>query len=642
MAPENPSLPIIYFARKRKRSADVQGAARRRRLGGEQQPPRPEPSRPRTARSRRLVWVFRIASLIFPFACLAIVNLILYWADVGVNTSLVVSNDRLPTGMFYLNPDSPNAYYDRDLRGPEPRAFALPKGKETFRVLVVGASSVAGYPYESGLAFPRQMELVLGKQLKGKRVEVLNAGVVGIATTPLVDLVRQADDASPDVIVCYAGHNEFYGVGGVATHARLARIGIQLRHFRLGQVITGWFAGEQATEEELITQLPTTIEIPLDSPLVGKAERRYRRNLTAIANACAGKGIPLVICSVVSNLRDHSPIRSLKLSSLEDSERKIRDQAEQAANDLLLQEDYTAAYEPVLAAQTQFPDSAAIRYQLARCLEGLGRSAEAHDGYVAARDLDGCRYRAPGSFRDIAREVAAGREDEAIQFVDLAPAFANATQHAAPGHDLFLEHVHLTHKGNWLVATTIARTIIEDICEATWVAASAPTDEARDNWLAVIAEDHVVATARAIPMYEVPPFHESVCAELHVRSLNAKMQQQRAEMSELENQLMEKLNDSTLVKDLVDGLGRSRLTIGDVPAALEFFERGKRRRSFMPNSYVFAASCYYALRQHEEAASNVKKSFQTPITETDNLVKVRNELVRRMERQVGQGEGVTR
>ena len=139
----------------------------------------------------------------------------------------------------------------------------------------------------------------------------------------------------------------------------------------------------------------------------------------------------------------------------------------------------------------------------------------------------------------------------------------------------------------------------------------------------MIAEDHVIAAGRAIPMYEVPPFHESICAELHVRSLNVKMQQQRAEMSELENQLMEKLDDSTLVKDLVDGLGRSRLAMGDVPAALEFFERGKRRRSWMPNSYVFAASCYYAMRQHEEAASNVKKSFQTSIAETNNLLKVR-------------------
>ena len=502
--------------------------------------------------NRRRLWAFRAAAVIFPFALLALLNGILYWTDAGIDTSLVVTNDRFPEGQFFLNPDSSYAYCNGDLRGPEPRAFALPKPQETFRVMVVGASSVAGYPYPSALAFPRHLELVLSEQLTDRNVEVLNAGVVGLATTPLVDMVRQASEAEPDVIVLYAGHNEYYGVGGVATNASIGPAGIWFRKLRLGQVLTRWFAGEQGSSEELITRLPTTTEVPLNSPLVAKAERRYSSNLAAIADTCGDEGIPLVVCSVVSNLRDHSPIGSGEDSLLSEENRKERATIERRAQELLQNEEYTEAHELVSSAAERHPDCAGVRYQLARCLESLGRAEEAGAAYALARDLDGCRYRAPSSYRKIAREVASGRANEGTHFVDLVPVFGEASEHGAPGHDLFLEHVHLTYEGNWLATTTIARTIVSDVCGSSWAEDAVPAAQVRDEHLDVITEDHIVAILRAIPMYQMPPFHRSLGAEEHVESLYDIAERYQAELIELEFGLLTQLDDRAKGKDLID------------------------------------------------------------------------------------------
>lgn len=582
--------------------------------------------------SKRRVWLFRTIAVLFPFGCVAFVNVILYWAGIGIDTSLVISNDRLPEGVFFLNPQSDIAYGSEDLWGPEPRTFALPKQQDTFRVLVVGGSSVQGYPYQSELAFPRQMKLVLGRQLSGKNVEVLNAGIVGVSTKPLVDLVSQAAAASPDVIVLYAGHNEFYGIGGVATNARIGEFEIQCRHFRLVQVLSSWRTTENATSGELISRLPNDLEISIGSALFTKAQRQYKNNLTKILNICSRARIPLLMCSVVSNLRNQSPVRSDEDSG--QAERERRDQFEQQVSRLIAQEQFTAANEHLAAAKELLPKSAFIQYRQAQCLEGLGNRNDARDCYSLARDLDGCRFRAPGSFRTIVKQLASQRANEDIHFLDLEPVFAEASAHAAPGHDLFLDHVHFTIAGSWLAAKTIAKAIVEDVRGEAWNADAVPSQSERDAWLGVSVEDHLVAVGLAFMLLQQPPFDRSIDADF--RFLGESIENYLALLSEEEKNVFMSLDNNTKIFDLVNGLGRSRLSMGDINGALDLFERGKRRRPWEPDSYVLAAICHNLLGRKNETVSNIERSFRTPIVESASLVNERNELMSRLEMPVGQ------
>jgi hypothetical protein len=210
---------------------------------------------------------------------LALANLGLSLVGAGFDTAFILPAPHASRLQHYLNLSADFPYALSDMRGPEPRAFDLPKPQDTFRVIVVGESSVQGYPYSSELAFPRQLQLVLERQLPDRRVEVLNAGIVGISTTLLVDVVRHILAVDPDLIVMYAGHNEFYGVGGVATKAPVSQWQLDVRGFRMAQVLIGKPTGA-GSDGDLISSLPKELEIACDSPLVRQpALQRVRKDL---------------------------------------------------------------------------------------------------------------------------------------------------------------------------------------------------------------------------------------------------------------------------------------------------------------------------------------------------------------------------
>ncbi|MCA8995969.1 MAG: hypothetical protein KDA80_03265, partial [Planctomycetaceae bacterium] len=150
------------------------------------------------------------------------------------------------------------------------------------------------------------------KQLPDREVEVRNAGIIGLASTPIVDLTSQAFSVKPDILVLYSGHNEFYGVGGVATNAPLSPLGIALGKSRLIRCLSGISTGRDANSSkggpDLIETLPASYQIPAGSPLISRADSVFRTNIRRIINLCRQHKIPLVICTPVSNLRDQSPL----------------------------------------------------------------------------------------------------------------------------------------------------------------------------------------------------------------------------------------------------------------------------------------------------------------------------------------------
>ena len=313
---------------------------------------------------RRRLWFFRTVMVVFPFAVIAFVEALLVWVDVGTNVDLLLRANRIPGGKaHYLNPHTDIAYSAIDLRGPEPRTFDLPKPSNTFRVIVIGASTVQGYPYPSELAFPRQIELLLSRQLRGRNIEVLNAGIIGLSTTLLVGVVSQAVSVTPDAIVFYEGHNEFYGIGGIATNARTHPIATQARQHRLGQVLTGLLASQKQQSGDLISQLPADFQIPFDSPLIQLAEQRYSDNLKRISAICARAKIPLLLCSVASNLRDQSPLHSTSLTGTGRTDLSSeRRELELKLNSLINEVNYAEAYGVLTMADQRYPDDALLQY----------------------------------------------------------------------------------------------------------------------------------------------------------------------------------------------------------------------------------------------------------------------------------------
>jgi len=559
-----------------------------------------------------------------PLVLIGLTELCLTLLGIGTNTTLVMRSARPKVDPpYYLNMQADFAYSSIDLRGPEPRAFTLPKPDSVFRIVVIGESSVQGFPYPTEMAFPRQLQLILDRQLPTRQVEVLNAGIVGLSSTPLVDILRQSLAAAPDVVVIYVGHNEFYGVGGVATTARVRRLGIALRRYRLTQWLTSFWepAGQQS--QTLITRLSGNRSIAIDDDLIGRAEENYRRNLTDMIRACEKAGVKVLVCGVASNLRDQSPVQGPIDRSGDGDTLQGRIAA---AETLIGSGEHAAALDVLESAEALFPNDSLITYRLAQCLEALDHHDEAYETFSKARDLDGCRFRALGRFRDIAQATVNAAESPHVHFVDIADACREAVSPRTPGHDLFLEHVHFNLEGHWVVARSLGQRLVEDVCRLEWRAEAVPTAEERDEWLGIIPLDRLSAAILSSFVIQSPPLSEARDARRQLESATADIRTAAATVAPDDLRLFERLDNNTKVDDLVHGIGQLRLERDETVEALAMFELAQRRRPWMPHSFIFAAICHHLLHDDAAAREDLRRAGETIVAETGRLTALRYRL----------------
>ena len=570
--------------------------------------------------------IFRAFGLAFPALLFLLATLVLKWLGIGTSTTFILPSPRADsTGIFHFNMRADAAYSSIDLRGPEPRAFEMPKPGDTFRVVVIGESSVQGFPYPSELAFPRHLELQLSRQMPSRKVEVLNAGIVGLSSTPLVDVVRGALGCRPDAVVLYVGHNEFYGIGGVATTAPLTDLGITLRRFRVFQWLTSFRAPAMAPSETLITRLPSDFSVGATGDLVGRAERIYRRNLAEMVRLCRASDAEVLLCSVACNLRDQSPIVSEP--PIHETDEQLRLRLEEAAS-LVASADHESALTALEAAERLAPEHALTVYRKGQCLEALGRHADANGCFARARDLDACRFRALGSFRTITREIASA--SDRTHYVDLVEACAQTEAPHAPGSRLFLEHVHFTLEGHWIAAQGIARRIVEDVWRQSWNPARVPSAAERDAWLGVISLDSLSASILTSFIIQSPPLSLSPDASLRLDSVNADIRRLAEEIPPEQLALFQQLDHQTKIDELVHGIGQLLLDRGDAAAALAMFERAQRRRPWFPNSFIYAAVCQHLLGDDAAARVSLERSRHTVVGETPRLSAQRARLQERL------------
>jgi tetratricopeptide (TPR) repeat protein len=85
----------------------------------------------------------------------------------------------------------------------------------------------------------------------------------------------------------------------------------------------------------------------------------------------------------------------------------------------------------------------------------LNDGGTAQKEFGAARDLDALRFRCDSRLNDIIRQQVAGN----VALADGERALAEASPDGIPGIDFFYEHVHLTFRGNYVLARAMAETV---------------------------------------------------------------------------------------------------------------------------------------------------------------------------------------
>ncbi|MEM9663404.1 MAG: tetratricopeptide repeat protein [Bacteroidota bacterium] len=370
--------------------------------------------------------------------------------------------------------------------------FRKEKDADTFRILVQGGSSAAGYPFYRGGSFSRMLEQRLLQTFPGRNVEVINTAMAAVNSYTLLDLSQEILEQQPDAVLIYAGHNEYYGTLGVGSAESLGgfrglvNLYLRVQSWRTVQLLRAGLAGVaglfaereagQAPSATLMERMVGEQSIPYGSPLYDLGLRQFEGNLRDLLATYEAAGVPVFIGTVASNERDHVPFIS---GLAPDTDAEAWNAGFAAAQRQATQGDTTAALarlETLLATDSLHAEAFYLQAQL---LEGRGEVAQAQAAYLAAKDRDQLRFRAPEALNATLREVAA---EHGATVVETRAALAAVSPGGLIGANVMLEHLHPNLDGYFRIADAFYQALREAQLIGTWEQAVA-TAEARQELL---------------------------------------------------------------------------------------------------------------------------------------------------------------
>jgi lysophospholipase L1-like esterase len=404
--------------------------------------------------------------MLFPVVLLLLVEAGLRLAGTGHTFSLFVPVDEEdPEGYLIANSQVIRRFVADPAHAPKvgirPVAFRADKEPGTFRIVVQGGSTAAGYPYGYGASPSGMLQQRLQRTFPERRIEVITTAMSAINSYTLLDFSAEILEQEPDAVVIYAGHNEYLGVLGVGSSFSAGRRRplvlaflafkdvrlLQLGRRALARVTAG--AGPDPDAEGRRTLMERVVaedRIPYGSNLYRRGLAHYRANLRALLRRYREAGVPVFIGTLVANERDRPPFVSGHRRGVDLEAWQGRFDAGVAALEARDPQAALAAFDAAAALDDLHAD---LHFGRGRALEALGRYEEARAAYLAARDRDELRFRAPQEANAMLREVAAA---EGAHVVEVEEAFVRTAEHGIVGAELMLEHLHPNLSGYFLMA----------------------------------------------------------------------------------------------------------------------------------------------------------------------------------------------
>jgi hypothetical protein len=283
----------------------------------------------------------------------------------------------------------------------------------TLRVVVIGESSAQGFPYCPWLSIGQIVAWQLERALPLRRVE-LEILAQGGANLEMMHHKLARLKCRPDVMIIYAGHNEFQSRFEWSRTLRPTEAPREL--------VDGLFARvnpysplcrmiqEAIHTNRLDAPPPLVPRQVIDWPMCSAGEYAqvladFERRLEAIVAYCEQLGTLPVLFIPPANDGGFEPSRSALPGDVSRAERAILTRDFQAAR--TAERDPARAITLYRALVARAPSFAEAHFRLARLLEGNGAYDQAARHYELARDADAVPIRCPGPFQDAYRKVAA-------------------------------------------------------------------------------------------------------------------------------------------------------------------------------------------------------------------------------------------
>lgn len=370
---------------------------------------------------------FYLFLLFIPILLIVIVELTFRGFGYGNDYSTFIKIEDKFGEYYFFNPKLPEKYFVNSTVTPSviPDGFKIKKNNNTFRIFAMGGSTTAGFPYPPNVSFSRMLKDKLEKNYPGIRFEVINLGISAVNSITMKDIIEDVVEQKPDLIIIYAGHNEYYGALGPASgllkfsNAAITNLYLSLKNFYLVQFLENSIqyvmeltdSGEHKSKT-LMAQMSGTNLIEFNSDLYFDGLNQFQENLDFILTECKEAGVNVLTGTLVSNLMQEPLCKYSGCQNL------------------------LTNFNKTLTSDT------------------LLRKTELYK----IKDLDNLRFRAPEEMNQIINDVS---QKFNVTVFDNQEIFEKYSKYGIIGDDLMTDHLHPNIKGNNLIADLLLEIILD-------------------------------------------------------------------------------------------------------------------------------------------------------------------------------------
>ena len=413
--------------------------------------------------SRKTTIFIEILLVLIPFILLIGLEIYLRHIHYGLDDRLFIPQSS--SFSYQLNQELYRKYYSTHnpmLKNLIPKiSMEQQKSEKDFRIFCLGGSTTRG-------PFPKLLHELLKRSNVDKTVEVVNLGIDTFNSYQVLDIAKKLPQYDPDLLIIYMGHNEIYGPLGVASNVALGtsrdviNLILRLREIKIFQLANNVYAklrtpSNRFKKETSPYKRMVNSSLAPHHPLREQATENFRGNLHEIISIAKRHQIPVIVGTIVSNLRDWRPFDSEPPPSSLDVvqwERLLKNG--KAAFEQNHLEEAERIYQ---AAIELFPDHAQTHFDLGHVYLAQGYQDKAKRSFTRARDLDILPIRAPSEINEIIKSVA---KETDIILADLETAFQHYDPENVVGKPMIVEHLHPSNEGYYLIASHLTHIIIKE------------------------------------------------------------------------------------------------------------------------------------------------------------------------------------
>jgi tetratricopeptide (TPR) repeat protein len=351
-------------------------------------------------------------------------------------------------------------------RTPVMQRMLVKKPASTYRIFLFGESAAQGDP-DPSFGAGRYLQTLLRERFPGMDFEVICVAMTAINSHAILPIARECARRDGNLWIIYMGNNEMVGPFGAGTvfgprapGVSLVRAVLAIKATRTGQLLDNflkrWRAPLSTPKTWSGLNMFKDHQLRHDDPQRRRTYENFEVNLADILRAGRSAGVPVILSTVGSNLKDCAPFASLHAADLSETQKTNWDGIYKEGIALAAAGRDQEALQQFARAAAIDPHYAELQFRMGSCDLALTNAAQALLEFELARDYDALAFRADTHINEIIKNAADEQAGKGVYFLDAARILAQNSPEKIPGQELFYEHVHLNFNGNYLLGRAFA------------------------------------------------------------------------------------------------------------------------------------------------------------------------------------------